>query len=123
MSEPTGPASATASGGGWPRRLAVAPLILLIKLYKYLVSPLIGPRCRYLPTCSDYALEALARHGPVHGGWLAVRRISRCHPWGDFGYDPVPPTVADQRQADGEHTEQSPSHHSCNQRKAAPKSS
>jgi uncharacterized protein len=73
------------------RRLAIAPAVLLIKLYKYLISPLLGPRCRFLPTCSDYALEALARHGLVRGGWLAVRRIGRCHPWGDSGYDPVPP--------------------------------
>jgi putative membrane protein insertion efficiency factor len=56
---------------------------------------MIGPRCRFLPTCSDYALEALARHGVVRGGWLAVRRISRCHPWGDSGYDPVPPAAGE----------------------------
>jgi putative membrane protein insertion efficiency factor len=77
------------------RKLAIAPVVLLIKLYKYLISPLIGPRCRFLPTCSDYALEALSRHGLVHGGWLAVRRIGRCHPWGDSGYDPVPPAAAE----------------------------
>jgi hypothetical protein len=75
------------------RRVAIAPLVLLIKVYKYVISPMIGPRCRFLPTCSDYALEALARHGVVRGGWLAVRRISRCHPWGDSGYDPVPPAA------------------------------
>ncbi len=75
------------------RRLAVAPLVLLIRIYQVLISPLIGPRCRFLPTCSDYALEALQRHGPVRGGWLALRRIGRCHPWGDSGYDPVPPVA------------------------------
>jgi putative membrane protein insertion efficiency factor len=80
---------------GWPRRLAIAPLVALIKLYQYLISPLIGPRCRFLPTCSDYALEALARHGLARGGWLAARRLLRCHPWGDSGYDPVPPAMAD----------------------------
>jgi len=50
----------------------------------------LGPSCRFLPTCSDYAREALERHGPVRGGWLAVRRVARCHPWGGSGYDPVP---------------------------------
>lgn len=63
---------------------------LPIWLYRWLVSPVIGPRCRYLPTCSDYALEALQHHGAWRGGWLALRRIVRCHPWGRSGYDPVP---------------------------------
>ncbi len=65
---------------------------LLIRFYRYAVSPLLPPRCRYLPTCSEYALEAVERHGAVRGGWLAVRRIARCHPWGGAGYDPVPET-------------------------------
>jgi putative membrane protein insertion efficiency factor len=63
----------------------------LIRLYQLLVSPLLPPRCRYLPSCSDYALDALAGHGVLRGLWLAVRRIARCHPWGGSGYDPVPP--------------------------------
>lgn len=88
--------------GGWLRRAAIAPAVLFIKLYKYLISPLIGPRCRFLPTCSDYALEALQRHGLIRGGWLAARRISRCHPWGDSGYDPVPPAAGQVQERDEE---------------------
>ncbi|MGI9435256.1 MAG: membrane protein insertion efficiency factor YidD [Geminicoccaceae bacterium] len=63
---------------------------LPIWAYRWLISPLIGPRCRYLPTCSDYALDALTQHGAIRGGWLAIRRISRCHPFGGQGFDPVP---------------------------------
>jgi len=63
---------------------------LPIRFYRWWLSPLIGPSCRYLPSCSDYALEALARHGILKGGWLALRRIGRCHPWGGWGLDPVP---------------------------------
>jgi putative membrane protein insertion efficiency factor len=71
-------------------RLAAVPLIALVKLYRFVLSPLIAPRCRFLPTCSEYALEALRRHGAWRGGYLALRRILRCHPWGGSGYDPVP---------------------------------
>jgi uncharacterized protein len=63
---------------------------ILIRLYQWCISPFMMPHCRYLPTCSDYADEALAEHGPVAGGWLALRRLCRCHPWGGSGYDPVP---------------------------------
>jgi uncharacterized protein len=62
----------------------------LVRLYQLFVSPLLAPRCRYLPTCSDYAIEALARHGTLAGAWLALGRLARCHPWGGSGYDPVP---------------------------------
>lgn len=62
-----------------------------LRVYKVALSPLIGPRCRYLPTCSEYAAEALIKHGPVRGSWLAVRRVCRCNPLGGSGYDPVPP--------------------------------
>ena len=59
--------------------------------YKLTLSPLIGRQCRYLPTCSDYAAEALITHGPWRGGSLAVKRLCKCHPWGGSGHDPVPP--------------------------------
>jgi putative membrane protein insertion efficiency factor len=66
------------------------PFIGLIKLYQWIFSPWMGQKCRYLPTCSQYAIEALKKYGPLKGSWLAVKRISRCHPWGGHGYDPVP---------------------------------
>lgn len=65
-------------------------MIGLIQLYRYLISPMIGSRCRFLPSCSEYAIEALRRHGLVRGSWLTTRRLLRCHPWGGYGYDPVP---------------------------------
>ena len=65
-------------------------LIALIKFYRKHISPLRQPCCRYIPTCSQYALEAFRKYGPFKGGWLALRRILRCHPWGGSGYDPVP---------------------------------
>ena len=65
-------------------------LVIPIKLYQILISPLIGPNCRYNPTCSNYAIQAINKHGPFKGTWLAVKRISRCHPWGGSGHDPVP---------------------------------
>ncbi|HWB64378.1 MAG TPA: membrane protein insertion efficiency factor YidD [Chitinophagales bacterium] len=70
--------------------------ILLINGYRIFISPVInlfsiGPTgCRYTPTCSQYGIEAIKKHGPWKGGWLAIKRISRCHPWGGHGYDPVP---------------------------------
>jgi putative membrane protein insertion efficiency factor len=62
-----------------------------VYFYKYAVSPLLPASCRHVPTCSQYAIEAIKIHGPLKGVWLATRRISRCHPWGTHGYDPVPP--------------------------------
>jgi len=73
-----------------PKRFLSWFFIALIKFYQYSISPLTQPSCRYTPTCSQYALEAIKKHGPIKGGWLAVKRISRCHPWGGHGYDPVP---------------------------------
>ena len=65
-------------------------LSLPVHFYRYAISPLKPATCRFTPTCSEYALEALKKHGPVKGLWLTVRRIARCHPWGGSGYDPVP---------------------------------
>lgn len=70
--------------------ILTAPLILLVRFYQKCISPLKPPSCRFTPTCSEYAIEALRKHGPVKGSWLALRRILRCHPWGGSGYDPVP---------------------------------
>jgi putative membrane protein insertion efficiency factor len=64
--------------------------IALVRLYQILISPLLGSNCRFTPTCSAYSVEALQKHGAWKGGWLAIKRISRCHPWGGDGYDPVP---------------------------------
>ena len=64
--------------------------IIPIKLYQILISPLLGPSCRFTPTCSEYTIEAIQKYGPLKGGWLGFRRILRCHPWGGCGHDPVP---------------------------------
>ncbi len=66
------------------------PFLLLIKIYQYGISPMLGPKCRFTPTCSQYAAEALKKHGLIKGTWLALKRISKCHPHGGSGYDPVP---------------------------------
>jgi len=66
------------------------PFILLIRIYQYVISPAIGPKCRYTPTCSQYSAQALQKHGLFKGGWLAIKRISSCRPGGGHGYDPVP---------------------------------
>ena len=71
----------------WPARM----LVLLVRGYQLLISPMLGPRCRFHPTCSQYAVEALQTHGAVKGGWLALRRLLRCHPLHPGGHDPVPP--------------------------------
>lgn len=73
------------------RRLAAAPLVLLIRVYQVTLGPFMSGQCRFHPTCSNYALEALRTHGPIRGVWLTARRLSRCHPFHAGGYDPVPP--------------------------------
>lgn len=64
--------------------------ILLIRVYQYTLSPFLGRSCRYTPTCSSYGVDAIKKHGPFKGGWLAIKRIASCNPWGGSGYDTVP---------------------------------
>jgi len=71
-------------------KIIALPFILIIKLYQLVISPLFPSSCRYIPTCSHYTEEALNKYGLIKGGWLGVRRILRCHPWGSSGFDPVP---------------------------------
>jgi uncharacterized protein len=83
-------------------RVSAATLLTLpIRAYRILVSPVLPPSCRFLPTCSDYAIEALRRHGAGRGLGLSLRRLARCHPWGGSGYDPVPEPGVDRRSAGG----------------------
>ena len=72
------------------KKISIFPLVLLVRFYQVCISPLKPPCCRFTPTCSAYALQALRKHGPFKGTYLTVRRILRCHPWGGHGYDPVP---------------------------------
>lgn len=74
------------AAASWPARA----LIALVRLYQVTLGHLIGGQCRFAPTCSHYSIEALARHGAIKGGWLTLRRLVRCHPWGGSGDDPVP---------------------------------
>ena len=78
----------------WMRRLSALPafgLILLVRIYQATLGPLLAGHCRFQPTCSVYAIEALRGHGALRGSWLAVKRLLRCHPLGGGGFDPVPP--------------------------------
>lgn len=72
------------------KRIGAFPLLVLVRFYQLCISPLTPPACRFTPTCSQYALEALRKYGPLKGTWLTIKRLSRCHPWGGSGYDPVP---------------------------------
>ena len=67
-----------------------AVLIALVRFYRYAISPMLGRNCRFHPTCSEYAIEAIERHGALRGGWMAAKRVGRCHPFNPGGYDPVP---------------------------------
>jgi putative membrane protein insertion efficiency factor len=67
-----------------------ALFLLLIKIYQYLLSPILGQSCRFNPSCSQYGIEAIKKHGPFKGAWLTLKRIARCNPWGAHGHDPVP---------------------------------
>ena len=72
------------------KRIFSLLLIVPIKIYQIIISPLLGPSCRFTPTCSQYAVEAIQKYGPFKGSWLSFKRILKCHPWGGSGYDPVP---------------------------------
>ena len=76
-------------------------LVLIIRGYQYLISPLLGPHCRFYPTCSYYAQDAVQRHGVFKGGWLAIQRVCRCHPWHDGGEDPVPESASEENESTG----------------------
>ena len=71
-------------------RILAVPFILLVKIYQWLISPMLPNSCRHTPTCSQYTIEAMREWGPFKGGWLGLKRLSKCHPWGTHGYDPVP---------------------------------
>ena len=98
-------AAAGINGAGTARgaasRLLSGLLIGTVRAYQLMLSPWLGNRCRHQPSCSVYAIEAIRRFGPMRGGWLAVRRIGRCHPWGTWGYDPVPETDDEARRSGG----------------------
>tara|TARA_B100001778_G_scaffold281280_1_gene246366 strand:+ start:359 stop:601 length:243 start_codon:yes stop_codon:yes gene_type:complete len=71
-------------------KIITSPLILLIRGYQLVISPLLGSNCRFMPTCSEYAMESLKTQGVIRGTFLTVKRIGKCHPWGGHGYDPIP---------------------------------
>jgi putative membrane protein insertion efficiency factor len=75
------------------KKILAYPFIFLVRFYQIAISPYTRSSCRFQPTCSHYTVEALKVHGLFHGGWLAIKRISSCHPWGGSGFDPVPPKV------------------------------
>ena len=77
-------------------KLITLPIIIILKSYQFLISPFLGQNCRYLPTCSEYSIESFKKFGLVKGLFLSLKRISKCHPWGNHGYDPVPKKIEKQ---------------------------
>ena len=71
-------------------KIVIFPFILLIRGYKFIISPILGSNCRFIPTCSEYAIDSLKSHGLLKGTFLTIKRIGKCHPWGGHGYDPIP---------------------------------
>ncbi len=72
------------------KQILSAPFIFLVRTYQLVISPWLGPKCRFIPTCSEYSLQAFKKYGPVKGFILSLNRIRKCHPWGNSGYDPLP---------------------------------
>ncbi|MEC7415611.1 MAG: membrane protein insertion efficiency factor YidD [Bacteroidota bacterium] len=72
------------------KKILIFPLIFLVKIYQSIISPLFPPTCRYKPTCSEYAIQSLKKHGLIKGVYLSIKRVVNCHPWGGSGYDPIP---------------------------------
>ena len=72
------------------KKILIFPLIFLVKIYQSIISPLFPPTCRYKPTCSEYAIQSLKKHGLIKGVFLSIKRVVNCHPWGGSGYDPIP---------------------------------
>ena len=71
-------------------KVATFPLLILIRAYQLIISPLLGSNCRFIPSCSEYAMESLRSYGLIKGFYLTIKRIGKCHPWGGHGYDPIP---------------------------------
>ena len=75
------------------KNISIIPFVIIIKLYQFVISPILKTNCRYLPTCSEYSLESLKDHGLLRGSYMSFKRIANCHPYGGHGYDPVPKKI------------------------------
>ncbi len=80
------------------RKILIFPFVVLVRFYQVAISPYTPSSCRYTPTCSHYTVEALQKHGLFRGGWLSIKRIASCNPWGGSGYDPVPDKIEKKRK-------------------------